>query len=154
MGGIISGGMSFRTNKVAQKDAKHASNDLTRRMEGTAADYEARRPEAAQERMRALRAQLGLLGPLNDMTSQVTGQHAMDFGPVSESPLSMTPLESQLDPYTKGKLDYSRAGVGPGTSATDTRAALEQRLMGQGYNVQDTRQQSTRDAIARMRGRR
>jgi hypothetical protein len=98
IGGIVSGGMNFKSNKTAQQQQRRASNDLTRRMETSQADYLARRPQAQQERAAALQTQLGLLKPANGLLGEMTGgRYALDFGAIpKQSPVSMKPLQSQL----------------------------------------------------------
>lgn len=122
IGGIVSGSLAHADNKAAAKASKQANAELTRRMEVGRQDYLARRPEAAQERMKALRAQLGLLGPQNQLMNEMGGgRYSMDFGQVAnESPLAMKPLQSQLGTGINGK--------------PQTPGGLSQ-LSAQGYNV-------------------
>jgi hypothetical protein len=133
-GQSIAGGLAYKNNRDAQKATAKANAELTRRMEQGRQDYLARRPQAAEERMKALRAQLGLLGPLNKLTQEMGGggDYSLDFGQVAnESPLAMTPLQSQL--YQTDA--YGKPVLGPnGKPLPATQAALS-KLAEQGYSV-------------------
>ena len=140
MGAWAGGTASGISAKNARKDLSRANNDLTRRMGVAGQDYEARRPEAAEERMRALRVQLGLLEPLNGLTGQIVngGGSALDLSAAGESPLSMQALPSQASPYdAKGNIDYTRLGLPKGQKVTpdEAKEILRQKLTGQGYTM-------------------
>ncbi len=134
LGSIITGTMANRRAKDAAKESRNASRDLTRRMETSSADMGAYRPEAAEARMRALRARLGIMEPLSNMTGAVTGMPQADLGQLGQSPLAMQPLPSQLStkgPGAESKL--SAYGIDP--KDPNAQALLEQKLRGYGYNV-------------------
>lgn len=88
IGQSIAGGLAYKNNKDAQKQTAAASRDLTRRMETSALAYKEQRPYAAEDRMNALRAQLGLLSPLNSLTSQITGGPQLDLNAAAQNPLT------------------------------------------------------------------
>jgi hypothetical protein len=134
MGSIITGTMANRRSKDAAKDAKRASADLTRRMETSSADMGAYRPEAAEARMRALRARLGIMEPLSNMTGAITGMPQADLAPLGQSPLAMKPLPSQLSTTGPGA-DARLAAYGIDPKDPNAQALLEQKLRGYGYNA-------------------
>jgi hypothetical protein len=131
IGQSIAGGLAYKNSKEALKAQKEAAKDLTARMGTSKADYQARRPEAQQERERSLATQLGLLGPSNSLVNEMSGgKYSLDLGPaLSQSPVSMRPVQSQLGtPGADGRYDPS------------TVAALR----AQGYDVSGI-QQARRD---------
>lgn len=134
LGSIITGTMANRRAKDAQKASNRAAYDLTKRMETSAADMGAYRPEAAEARMRALRARLGIMGPLSNMTEATTGMPQADLAPLGQSPLAMQPLPSQLSTTTPGAANrLSAYGIDP--KDPNAQALLEQKLRGYGYNT-------------------
>lgn len=135
IGQITAASLAHADNKRAAKATARANADLTRRMETGRQDYLARRPEAAQERMKALRQQLGLLGPQNKLTQEMGGGdpgYALDFGQVAnESPLGMKPLQSQL-----GTTDaMGRPVLGAGGQQKPLNQGGMSALAAQGYAV-------------------
>jgi len=137
LGSIITGTMANRRAKDAQKVADRAAKDLTRRMDVSQQDMTAYRPEAAEARMRALRARLGVMQPLSNMTGEVTGRPQAELAPLGTSPLAMQPLPSQLSTLgANGKPDETKLranGIDP--KDPNAQALLEQKLRGYGYNV-------------------
>lgn len=133
-GSIVTGSLAHAQNKWAARDTRRANAELTRRMEVGKQDYLARRPEAAQERMKALRQQLGLLGSQNKLTQEMGGGggYGLDFGQVAnESPLAMNPLQSQL----KQTDATGRPVLGLGGQQKPLNAGGMSALAAQGYNV-------------------
>jgi hypothetical protein len=122
IGSLVSAGMTGKQTKQAMKDQKAASADLTARMEKAQQDYLARRPEVQEERMRALRTQLGMMAPANNFLSEMSGgKYALDLqAPGQQSPVAMTPLQSQLGYQRNGGYDPTRIAE----------------LRKQGYNVE------------------
>lgn len=137
LGSIITGTMANRRAKDAQKASNRAAQDLTRRMDISQADMTAYRPEAAEARMRALRARLGIMEPLSNMAGATTGMPQADLAPLGQSPLAMQPLPSALSTTGPGgKPAEARLGT-YGIDAKDPEAQrlLEERLRQYGYNV-------------------
>lgn len=137
MGSIVSGGLAYKSNKDAQKQTARASRDLTRRMEQGAVDMTAYRPEAAEARMRALRARLKIAEPLNNLTGEITGRPTADLAPLGNSPLSMKPLPSQSSIYgADGKINevgLRSHGIDP--KDPNAQSLLEEKLRSYGYNA-------------------
>jgi hypothetical protein len=129
--------MANRRAKDAAKEAKNASRDLTRRMEMSREDMTAYRPEAAEARMRALRARLGIMEPSRNMTNAITGMPQADLAPLGQSPVAMKPMLSQQSVNgANGKVDATKLqahGIDP--NDPNARALLEQKLRGYGYNT-------------------
>lgn len=87
--------------------------------------------------MRALRARLGVLEPLNNMTAQVTGQPQADLSGLSQSPVNVTPLPSESSIYgADGKVDETKMrayGIDP--RDPNAQSLLQEKLRGYGYNI-------------------
>lgn len=137
LGSIITGTMANRRAKDAQKASNRAAKDLTRRMDVSQQDMTAYRPEAAEARMRALRARLGIMEPMSNMTGAITGMPQADLAPLGQSPLSMQALPSQLSTTgADGKVDATKLGAfGIDPKDPNAQRLLEERLRGYGYNV-------------------
>lgn len=104
-GDLSSAGTQYKITNNARKDLSKANKELTAKMTAAQGDYAALRPEAAQNRMAALKAQLGLLSPLNQLTSQITGQAPIDTSAVNNFRLQQSPLPSMMAERSKQEAD-------------------------------------------------
>lgn len=132
LGSIITGSMANRRAKDAQKSADRAAQDLTRRMDISQQDMTAYRPEAAEARMRALRARLGIMEPMSNMTAATTGMPQADLSGLGQSPLAMQPLPSQLSTTGPGgevaATKLNALGIDP--KNPEAKRILEEKLRG------------------------
>lgn len=129
--GLVQGITQGVQAKNAAKDLARANNELTRRMSASQREYEARRPQQAADRFRALNQQLGVYNPANSMVGEMTGgRYSLDLKAPGQNFLSMKPTAAQAN--RGDDRGFSGEGVDPGWQQRNIAT-----LQGQGYDTSD-----------------
>lgn len=97
--GMVQGGLQYASADNAAKDLHRATSRLTDRMRASQRHYQERRPQAAAQRQTALRSQLGLYSPMNQMLGDMSGgRYSIDTsGIAAKSPLEFKATGAELD---------------------------------------------------------
>lgn len=127
--GLVQGITQGVQTKQAADALKKANRELTGRMYKSQLEYEARRPQQAADRMAALRQQMGIYNPANNMVGEMTGgRYKLDLNAPTQNPLGMKPTLAQMD---RGNEDSGGWGGG----SPEWQQSRINELRAQGYDT-------------------